>query len=113
GVEKGYRYWSSDITPAENPYEAGLGFCVRLGKGEFIGRDALRRIDAAGSPRRLSTITLVAPLEEVEELYGGEAVYAEGRVVGRLRSGGWGYTVSKHIGFVYLPVPLPRLGTRP
>ena len=40
-LEKGYRYWSADITPSDNPYEAGLGFCVRLGKGDFIGRDAL------------------------------------------------------------------------
>src|SRR5213593_1120775 len=40
-LEKGYRYWSTDLTPAENPYEAGLGFCVRLQKSDFIGRDAL------------------------------------------------------------------------
>jgi 4-methylaminobutanoate oxidase (formaldehyde-forming) len=41
-LEKGYRVWSSDITPEENPYEAGLGFAVRLKKaGDFIGREAL------------------------------------------------------------------------
>jgi hypothetical protein len=39
--EKGYRYWSTDVTPAQNPYEAGQGFCVRLQKSDFIGRDAL------------------------------------------------------------------------
>ncbi len=38
-MEKGYLYWSGDITPETNPYEAGLGFCVRLDKGDFIGRD--------------------------------------------------------------------------
>ena len=31
-LEKGYRVWSTDITPEDNPYEAGLGFTVRLGK---------------------------------------------------------------------------------
>jgi 4-methylaminobutanoate oxidase (formaldehyde-forming) len=110
-LEKGYRYWSSDLTPAENPYEAGLGFCVRLQKGDFIGREALLRIKAAGVQRKLCTITLAAPLPEDADLYGGEAVYADGRVVGRLRSGGWGYTVARHIGLVYLPAALATPGT--
>ena len=43
-VEKGYRVWGADITPEDNPYEAGLGFAVKLDKaGGFVGRDALRR----------------------------------------------------------------------
>ena len=43
-LEKGYRVWSSDITPDETPFEAGLGFAVALDKGvDFIGREALRR----------------------------------------------------------------------
>ena len=45
------------------------------------------------------------------DLYAGEAVYAGGHVVGRLRSAGWGYTVGKHIGFVYLPPALSAIGT--
>ena len=110
-LEKGYRYWSTDLTPAENPYEAGVGFCVRLEKGNFIGREALRRIKADGPARKLCTIVLGAPLPEDSDLYGGEAVYADRKVVGRLRSAGWGYTVGKHIGFVYLPAPLSRTGT--
>jgi len=110
-LEKGYRYWSTDLTPAENPYEAGLGFCVRLDKGDFIGREALRRIKADGPARKLCTIVLATPLPEDSDLYGGEAVYADHKVVGRLRSTGWGYTVDKHIGFVYLPAPLWRTGT--
>jgi glycine cleavage system aminomethyltransferase T len=110
-LEKGYRYWSSDLTPAENPYEAGLGFCVRLQKGDFVGREALSRIKAEGLTRKLCTITLTAAVPDQLDLYGGEAVYARGRVAGRLRSVGWGYTVSKHIGFVYLPTALSATGT--
>ena len=109
-LEKGYRYWSADVTPAENPYEAGLGFCVRLGKGDFIGRDALVRIKAEGSSRRLSTVTLSEGGAEVV-LYGGEPVYAGGAVAGRLRSAGWGYTVGRNIGYVYLPPGLAAPGT--
>ena len=46
-LEKGYRVWGADITPEETPFEAGLGFAVKLDKGDFIGRDALA---AAGEP---------------------------------------------------------------
>ncbi len=46
-MEKGYLYWSGDISPDYNPYEAGLGFCVALDKGDFIGREALAKIKAA------------------------------------------------------------------
>jgi 4-methylaminobutanoate oxidase (formaldehyde-forming) len=103
-LEKGYRYWSTDLTPIDNPYEAGLGFCVRLAKGDFIGREALLRIKTGGVQRKLCTLTLTTPLPEDSDLYGGEAVYAGGRVIGRLRSAGWGHTVARHIGLVYLPL---------
>ena len=84
---------------------------MRLHKGDFIGRDALLRIKAAGVERKLCTITLTPALPHDSDLYGGEAVYADGRVMGRLRSAGWGYTVGKHIGFVYLPPALAGTGT--
>lgn len=109
-LEKGYRYWSADITPAENPYEAGLGFCVRLTdqKGDFIGREALLKIKQAGLTRRLCTLTLGGTPGLI---YGGEAVVANGQVVGRIRSGGYGYTVGKNIGLAYLPLALAGVGT--
>ena len=51
-LEKGYRVWAADITPDETPYEAGLGFCVKLDKdGGFIGRDALAAEPATGGGR--------------------------------------------------------------
>jgi 4-methylaminobutanoate oxidase (formaldehyde-forming) len=103
-LEKGYRYWSTDITPADNPYEAGLGFCVRLGKGDFIGREALARIKAEGVSRRLVTVTI----DPAATIYGGEAVWKDGRVLGRLRSGGYGHTVGRNIGLVYLSADLAR-----
>ncbi len=42
--------WGADITPEDTPFEAGLGFAVKLEKGDFIGRDALAAADA---PERL------------------------------------------------------------
>jgi 4-methylaminobutanoate oxidase (formaldehyde-forming) len=49
-LEKGYRVWGTDITAGDTPYQAGLGFCVKLDKpGGFLGRDALLRARDAGS----------------------------------------------------------------
>jgi len=100
-LEKGYRYYGMDMTVLETPYEAGLGFCVRLNKGEFIGRQALLRAKAAGLRRRLCTLTIGG--EDYLPLYGGEAVLREGQVVGRLRSAGYGFTVRRNIAYSYLP----------
>ena len=50
-LEKGYRVWGADITPDDTPYEAGLGFAVKLDKGDFVGRDGAakrRRARRAG-----------------------------------------------------------------
>ena len=50
-LEKGYRAWSTDITPETTPEAAGLGFAVRMDKASpFVGRDALLAEQAAGGP---------------------------------------------------------------
>ena len=48
-LEKGYRLWGQDIDEEHDPYEAGLGWAVRLEKGPFIGRDALAAAKSAAS----------------------------------------------------------------
>jgi 4-methylaminobutanoate oxidase (formaldehyde-forming) len=101
-LEKGYLYWSGDITPDTNPYEAGLGFAVDLGKEDFVGRAALAAIRQAGPSRRLATFTL----EGFVPLFGGEPVIVEGEVVGQLSSAGYGHHLQKSIGFGYLPASL-------
>src|SRR5438094_8459060 len=60
-LEKGYRYWSAEIHSEYNPYEAGLGFAVKLKKGEFIGRAALARIKQQGNTRKLCCLVLDDP----------------------------------------------------
>jgi 4-methylaminobutanoate oxidase (formaldehyde-forming) len=107
-LEKAYRYWSADISPTDNPLEAGLGFCVKFGKGDFIGREALLKLKAEGPRQRLCTLSLKGAVGLV---YGGEPVYDGAELVGRLRSGGYGYTVEKNIGLAYLPLPLAKTGT--
>ena len=110
-LEKGYRVWSSDITPEETPDMAGLGFAVRLDKPvEFIGQAALRAAREAGPPpRRLRCLVLDDPRSIA---LGNEPVRVDGRVVGRVTSGGFGYAVERSIAYAYLPAAHAALGTR-
>jgi len=98
-LEKGYRLWGADITPEETPYEAGLGFAVKLDKGDFVGRDALL---AAGTEpaTRLRCLVLDDPRAVA---LGSEPVRVGGELAGRVTSGGYGYTVGASIAYAYLP----------
>jgi 4-methylaminobutanoate oxidase (formaldehyde-forming) len=109
-LEKGYRYYTADVTQLETPYEAGLGFCVDLNKADFIGKDALVRQKAEGVKRKLCTLVLDG--DTYTQIYGGEAVYHDGVLITRVRSGGYGYTLKKNIYYAYMPVELAKSGTR-
>ena len=101
-LEKGYRVWSTDITPDDNPYEAGLGFAVRLNKSiDFIGKSALAKAKEDGIRRRLRPLLLADPASIT---FGGEPVKVDGRVAGRVTSGGFGYTIERSIAYAYLPL---------
>ena len=99
-MEKGFRYWGSDITPDYNPYEAGLGFCVDLNKGPFLARDALQRVKQSGVGRRLCSLTI----EEPVAVFGGEAVLRDGQILATTTSGAFGHSIGKPIVYAYLPV---------
>ena len=106
-MEKGYRYYGTDLTMLETPFEAGLGGFVRLGKGPFIGREALvaaREAARDGPSRRLRTVVVGGA--GYLGVYGGEGVRRDGEVVGRLRSVAYGPTVERTVGYAYLPAGL-------
>ena len=101
-MEKGYVYWSTDVTPDTTPWEAGLGWRVSLKKGDFLGREALVAQKAAGVERRLCTFTL----ESMAYPVSGEAIIADGEVVGFTTSANFGHTVGKPVAYGYLPAAL-------
>ena len=109
-LEKGYRVWSSDITPDETPYEGGLGFAVSLDKGvDFIGREALIAARETGPRKRLRCLVLDDPRSVA---LGNEPVQVDGEVVGRVTSGGYGFAVQRSIAYAYLPPSRAGIGTR-
>jgi 4-methylaminobutanoate oxidase (formaldehyde-forming) len=102
-LEKGYRAWGQDITPGDNPLEAGLGWALKLKSGiAFHGRAAIDKAMAAPLRKRLSTFTVADP---AILLSGRETILRDGRPVGYLSSGGWGYTVNANVGLGYVRNP--------
>jgi 4-methylaminobutanoate oxidase (formaldehyde-forming) len=99
-LEKGYRAWSSDITPNDTPFEAGLGWAVKLRKTtDFLGRKALEGLAGDRLKKRLMGFTVDDPSVV---LAGRETILRNGEPVGYLTSGGYGYTLGKNIGYGYV-----------
>lgn len=102
-LETGYRHWESDITPDDTPYEAGLGFGVKLNKaGDFIGKEALVKQKAEGLKRKIVMFTLEDP---DAMLYGNEPIYRNGEYNGINTSGAYGFEVKSALGMGYLTNP--------
>jgi 4-methylaminobutanoate oxidase (formaldehyde-forming) len=102
-LEKGYRAWGQDITPNDTPLEAGLAWAVKLKSGQpFLGRAALEAKVGKPLAKRLMTFTVADP---AVLLFGRETILRDGRPVGYLASGGWGYTVGANIGMGYVRNP--------
>jgi 4-methylaminobutanoate oxidase (formaldehyde-forming) len=98
-LEKGYRAWGSDIGSDHTPAEAGLAWAVKLGTNiDFKGRKAAETQRETGVKKILACFT--ADPDVV--LSGRETIYRNGKRVGWLSSGGFGYTVGKSIGYGYV-----------
>ena len=109
-LEKGYRVWGADITPDETPYEGGVGFCVKLDKeGGFVGREALVEAKEARAAHALVPILLADPRSVA---LGNEPVRTGGDIVGRVTTGGYGYTLERSIAYAYVPPELAEPGPR-
>ena len=99
-LEKGYRAWSSDITPNDTPFEAGLGWAVKIRANvPFLGRDALEAV--AASPLKKSFVGFSVG-NDAAVLVGRETILRNGEFAGYLTSGGYGYSVGKSLGYGYV-----------
>ncbi|MFP3855412.1 MAG: FAD-dependent oxidoreductase [Anaerolineales bacterium] len=105
-LEKGYRALGTDIHEDYDPFEAGLGWAVKLDQGDFIGREALIKVKKEKIKRMLCCLTM----DEGVAL-GSEPVLAEGKIIGYITSANYGYSVGRYIGYAYLPVDYSKKGT--
>ena len=110
-LEKGYRSLGSDIHTNTNPYEAGLGFTVKLKKeNNFIGKDALMKLKELPLEKKLCCMVMS---DSEGMALGKEPIYDNhGKSVGYVSSTNYGYFVDKHIIYGYLPQHYAEEGTK-
>jgi len=101
--------YGNDIDETTNPIEAGLGWVVKLDKGDFIGRDALERVKREGPHRKLVGFEMTG---RGIARHGYPLLDSQGVKVGVCTSGSPGPTVGKNIGLGYLPVAMSAIGTK-
>jgi aminomethyltransferase len=99
--------YGNDIDERTHPFEAGLGWVVKLEAGDFVGRDALRRIKAQGFERKLVGFEMT----ERGIARHGYPIVVDGAHVGEVTSGSPGPTVGRNIGLGYVPKALAKVGT--
>ena len=99
-IEKAFRHFGHDITDEHHVLEAGLGFAVKTGKGDFIGRDAVLRKREAGLQRRMVQFLLQDPQSLA---YHNEPIYRDGKIVGIVTSGNYGHFLGGPVALGYIP----------
>uniref|UniRef100_A0A8B9SIG6 Sarcosine dehydrogenase n=1 Tax=Anas platyrhynchos TaxID=8839 RepID=A0A8B9SIG6_ANAPL len=101
-IEKGYRHWHADLRPDDTPLEAGLAFTCKLKSGiPFLGREAVEAQKSSGIFRRLVCFTT----DEKVPMFGLEAIWRDGQVVGHIRRADFGFAIDKTIAYGYIRDP--------
>ena len=106
-LEMKYVLYGNDIDETTNALEAGLGWVVKPAKGDFIGREALEKVRAAGVQRKLIGLEMT----ERAVARHGYPVQKDGRAVGIVTSGSYGPSVDKYIAMAYVETALAGIGT--
>jgi aminomethyltransferase len=106
-LEMRYPLYGNDIDDTTNPLEAGLGWVVKPAKGEFIGREAIERVRAAGPTRRLVGLEMT----ERSVPRHGYPVLKDGTPAGVVTSGSYGPSVDRYIALAYVATPHAAVGT--
>ena len=105
-LEKGYRAWGVEISSEINPWEAGLDFAVALDKKNFHGRQALLK-----GREQLSRKLVPILFDDIRQVpLGNEPIRSGNEIIGRVKSGGQGYTINKAIAYAYLPIKEATVG---
>ena len=107
-LDKSYRAMYRDMNTEFTAFESGLDRFLKLDKGEFTGRDALKRQRTEGLSRKLVTLR-IAP--GAGSLFSNEGVYDGGHLVGRVSSGGYSYHLGHDIGLAFVGTDYSKEGT--
>jgi aminomethyltransferase len=102
-----YALYGNDIDDTTNPLEAGLGWVVKPAKGEFIGREAVEQVRAAGLTRRLVGLEMA---ERAVPRH-GYPVVKDGAALGVVTSGSYGPSCDRYIAMAYVATPQAAVGS--
>jgi dimethylglycine dehydrogenase len=102
-IEKSFGTWAREYRPIYGPFEAGLGRFVDLKKDAFVGRAAALEEQASGGKLRLVTFAVDTTDADAS---GDEPIWHDGKVVGWVTSGAYGYSVQRSLALGYIPAAL-------
>ena len=102
-MEKKYLHWGHDISPEENPFEAGLSFAVDLKKDfDFIGKKALLELKNKEQHKQLIMLTLSESIPGKPLLLHDEPIYCDGKIIGETTSGNYSFNYNKNMSLGYI-----------
>ncbi len=107
-METGYRLFGADLKPDVDPFEAGVGWSVKLDKADFVGKAAAMEAKA-NRKKKMVCLTFDNP-DAI--MYGAEPVYAGDTVIGKVTSGDYGYAAGKFIAYALIDKEHAKLGNK-
>jgi dimethylglycine dehydrogenase len=107
-MEKGFLHWKADLLTEFDPFETGLDRFVKLGKRDFIGKDALQSRKAEGMRKKLVTLKVEA---DHAPAHGGASLMHDGKVVGTVTSGDWGHRMAMNLAYAFVEPDLGAVGS--
>ncbi len=107
-MEKGFLHWKADLITEFDPLETGLDRFVKVQKGDFIGKKALLKRQAAGPTRKLVTLKIDATHAPA---HGGASLMQGDKVVGTVTSGDWGHRVGMNLAYAFVEPDLSPEGS--
>ncbi len=108
-IEKTYKLVGTEMSIEYAAYESGLDRFVHLNKGNFIGRDALVKWQQDGFDNKMVTLE-VFDINDADAL-GNNAIYSNGKVVGRATGGNYGFRVKKSLAIAMVKPKYSKIGT--
>jgi dimethylglycine dehydrogenase len=108
-MEKGFLHWKSEILTEFDPYETALDRFVKIGRPDFIGKDALLKRKEHGVSKKLVTLRVAATHAPAR---GGSSVMQDGKVVGTVTSGDWGHRVGMNLAYAFVDPHLVVEGSK-
>ncbi len=108
-LEKGYLHWKADLIYEHNPYEHGLEKFVKLDKpADFIGKQALQDEIKRGAKQQFIMLEVDC---DIAAAHAGTAILHQGKIIGSVTSGGYGFRVQKNIAFGFVDCGFDKIGT--